>query len=136
MQPNKVVLLLGPRRVGKTVLLKQPTEHFEQPFLLLNGEIEEIQRRLSRRNPCNYLDWFGQTRLILIDKAQNIPDVGKVLKLMVDELPGIKILATGSSALSINLTNASLLTTTFGAPTINKKLTGLKIGRACCMLMK
>ncbi|MEO0789701.1 MAG: ATP-binding protein, partial [Bacteroidota bacterium] len=91
-------------------LLEQLTEHFEQPFLLLNGEIEEIQRRLSRRNPSNYLDWFGQTRLILIDEAQNIPDVGKVLKLMVDEIPRIKILATGSSALSINKLTGEPLT--------------------------
>ena len=100
--PNKVVVLLGPRRVGKTVLIRQIIEQLEEPYLLLNGEDADTRQKLAYRSKQNYLNLLGSKRILIIDEAQKIPEVGKMLKLMVDEIAGIRILVTGSSAFDIN----------------------------------
>lgn len=100
--PNKVIILLGPRRVGKTILIKQVIEKLEEPYLLLNGEDFSVLEILSRRSVQNYKNILGDKRVLLIDEAQKIPEIGKILKLMVDEIEGIKILVTGSSAFDID----------------------------------
>lgn len=110
MAPNKVLVLLGPRRVGKTVLLRQLSEAVGEPFLLLNGEDADVRERLARRSRSNYLNLLGDIRMLFIDEAQKIPEVGKMLKLMVDEIDGIRILATGSSAFDINVYTGEPLT--------------------------
>jgi len=100
--PQKVVILLGPRRVGKTVLIKQVIEKLQEPYLLLNGEDFSVVEILSRRSVQHYKNLLGDKRVLLIDEAQKIPEIGKVLKLMVDEITGIRILVTGSSAFDID----------------------------------
>ncbi len=100
--PQKVVILLGPRRVGKTVLIKQVIERLQEPYLLLNGEDFSVIEILSRRSVQHYKNLLGDKRVLLIDEAQNLPEIGKILKLMVDEIEGIRILVTGSSAFDID----------------------------------
>lgn len=101
LRPNKVVVLLGPRRVGKTVLLQQVLERISEPYLLLHGEDEDVRRQLEYRSTQRYKNLLGDTSLLIIDEAQKIPDIGNVLKLMVDTIPEIKIIATGSSAFDL-----------------------------------
>ena len=91
--PNKVLILLGPRRVGKTVLIKQVIQKLNEPYLLLNGKDFSVLEILSRRSVQNYKNLLGDKRVLLIDEAQKIPDIGKILKLMVDEIEGIRILS-------------------------------------------
>lgn len=98
MKPNKVYLLLGSRRVGKTFLLKQITEKFAGKILFLNGEDMKNQQLLANRSVSNYKQLLAGIDLFIIDEAQVVPDIGKILKLMVDEIEGIKIIASGSSA--------------------------------------
>ncbi len=100
--PNKVVILLGPRRVGKTVLIRQIIEQLTDPYLLLNGEDLDVRKRLEHRSKQSYLNLLGSKRILIIDEAQKIPEVGSMLKLMVDEIKGLRILVTGSSAFDIN----------------------------------
>jgi predicted AAA+ superfamily ATPase len=100
--PNKVLILLGPRRVGKTVLIQQIKEKLTEPFLLLNGEDADVRKQLEHRSKQHYLNLLGKTRVLFIDEAQKIPEVGKILKLMVDEIDGLKVLVTGSSAFDMN----------------------------------
>lgn len=100
--PNKVVILLGPRRVGKTVLIKQVIEKLNEPYLLLNGEDFTVLEILARRSVQNYKNILGDKSVLLIDEAQKIPDIGNILKLMVDEIEGLKILVTGSLAFDID----------------------------------
>ena len=102
LAPNKVVILLGPRRVGKTVLIRQIIERLEEPYLLLNGEDVDVRKRIEHRSKQHYLNVLGSKRILIIDEAQKIPEVGRILKLMVDEIEGIRILATGSSTFDIN----------------------------------
>lgn len=102
LTPNKVIILLGPRRVGKTILIKQVIEKLEEPYLLLNGEDFTVLEILARRSVQNYKNILGDKRVLLIDEAQKIPEIGKILKLMIDEIEGLKILVTGSSAFDID----------------------------------
>ncbi|MCB9234115.1 MAG: ATP-binding protein [Bacteroidia bacterium] len=107
--PNKVIILVGPRRVGKTILIKQVITELNEPFLLLNGEDFAVQELLARRSVQNYVNIMGDKKLLVIDEAQKIPEIGYILKLMVDEIEGIRILVTGSSAFDIdNMTGEPL----------------------------
>ena len=108
--PNKVVVLLGPRRVGKTVLIQQVLEELDEPHLLLNGENMDARKKLEYRSVQNYKNLLAGKKLLIIDEAQKIPEVGLVLKLMVDEIAGLKILATGSSAFDLNIYTGEPLT--------------------------
>jgi len=99
--PNKVVVLLGPRRVGKTVLINQVLNEITEPYLLLNGEDISTRELFSRRSVQNFLQILDGKLVLIIDEAQKIPDIGNALKLMVDEIKGIKILVTGSSAFDV-----------------------------------
>jgi predicted AAA+ superfamily ATPase len=73
--PNKVIVLLGPRRVGKTILIKQIIEKIEEPFLLMSGEDNRVLELLKRRSTQNYTNLL-QGRKLIIDEAQKIPDIG------------------------------------------------------------
>ena len=99
--PNKVVVLLGPRRVGKTVLIKQILEEITEPYLFLNGEDISTREMFSRRSVENFLQLLDGKFLLVIDEAQKIPDIGNALKLMIDEIRGLRILITGSSAFDV-----------------------------------
>jgi uncharacterized protein len=103
LQSNKVLLLLGPRRVGKTVLIKSILAELpDEKVLKLNGEDVATEALLKVRSIENYKRLlFGYT-LLVIDEAQKINEIGAILKLMVDEVPGIKILVSGSSMFDLN----------------------------------
>jgi predicted AAA+ superfamily ATPase len=99
--PQKVTLLLGARRVGKSILIEKFLDKYKGPFLLLNGEDEDTHELLAKRTTANYKRLLNGYYLLVIDEAQAIPDIGKKLKLMVDTIKGIKILVTGSSAFDL-----------------------------------
>ena len=99
---NKVIIIFGPRRVGKTVLLKQILSLVDEDYILLNGEDIEHQEVLKNRSIANYTRLVGDRKLLIIDEAQAIPDIGLKLKLMVDSIPDLRVIATGSSAFDLN----------------------------------
>jgi uncharacterized protein len=110
LTPNKVVVLLGARRVGKTVLIKQILKKINCPYLLFNGEDINTVELFQRRSIKNYQNILGDTRLLIIDEAQKINDVGQIVKLMVDEIPGLKVILSGSSAFELGKTIGEPLT--------------------------
>ncbi|MBQ3605461.1 MAG: ATP-binding protein [Muribaculaceae bacterium] len=99
--PGKVVIIYGARRVGKTVLLRELVNLFEGKTLLLNGEDYDVQSMLANRSVANYRHLFNGVELVAIDEAQNIPNIGSVLKLMVDEIDGLSVIASGSSSFDL-----------------------------------
>jgi len=99
--PNKVIVLVGPRRVGKTVLINQIVKTLEERHLLLSGEDYRTLDLLEKRSIQNYRNLLGDIKLLIIDEAQKIPDIGNKLKLMIDHIEGLRILVTGSSAFDI-----------------------------------
>ena len=98
---NKVILLFGARRVGKTFLMRQILERVKGGKLLLNGEDLDTLVLLEPQSIANYRRLLNGIDLLAIDEAQNIPDIGMKLKLIVDEIPGIKVIASGSSSFDL-----------------------------------
>ena len=99
---NKVLLVFGTRRVGKTWLIEDLLNNEDRPKLLLNGEDQDVQALLANRSKANYARILGDTTLLAIDEAQAIPEIGKVLKLMIDSFKQLTIIASGSSAFDLS----------------------------------
>lgn len=100
--PQKVIIIYGPRRVGKTTLLHHFLEHRPSTStLLVNGEDIHVQAYLSSQSIVELQAFVGQKRLLVIDEAQKIPHIGLNLKLLVDHSPDLQIVATGSSAFDL-----------------------------------
>jgi predicted AAA+ superfamily ATPase len=102
LQPNKVVIVFGARRVGKTVLVKDILAKINEPILALNGEDINVHDKLAIRTVENYKQIIGSYKLLYIDEAQKIPEISLKLKLMVDEIEDLKIIISGSSSFDIN----------------------------------
>jgi len=116
LKPNKVVVLVGARRIGKTSLVKSIIKDLgKEKVLQLNGEDMSTAEVLRQRTVENYKRLLGDYTMLVIDEAQKIEEIGSVLKLMVDEIPGIKILVTGSSMFD--------LTNKLGEPLTGRKVT-------------
>lgn len=102
IQANKVVIIFGARRVGKTVLVKEILSKIDEPVLTLNGEDINVHDKLAIKSVENYKQILGSYKLLYIDEAQKIPDIGQKLKLMIDEIEDLKIIISGSSSFDIN----------------------------------
>ena len=98
---NKVLLVMGTRRVGKTFLINAIQQNYSNPIVTLNGEDFDVQELLKKRTVANYKRIVGSARLLVLDEAQVIPEIGKILKLMIDSIPHLTILATGSSSFDL-----------------------------------
>ena len=101
LRPNKVVVLLGPRRVGKTFLIQKILSETQESHVLLNGEDIASKELFARRSKVALEKMLNGKKFLIIDEAQKIPDIGNALKLMVDTISGLKILITGSSAFDV-----------------------------------
>lgn len=99
--PGKVIKIFGARRVGKTILIKQLAKRFQGKVNLLNGDDAFTEQLFSDRTVTHYKQILQDTDLLIIDEAQNIKEIGKVLKLMVDNIKTIAIIATGSSSFDL-----------------------------------
>lgn len=102
IQSNKVVIVFGARRVGKTVLVKELLETINEPVLSLNGEDINVHDKLAIRSVENYKQLLGSYKFLYIDEAQKIPEIGLKLKLMIDEIKDLKIIISGSSSFDIH----------------------------------
>ena len=102
LQPNKVVMVLGARRVGKTIIVEEILKKINEPYLSLNGEDINVHDKLVIRTAENYKQLLGTYKLLYIDEAQKIQYIGQILKLMVDEIEGLKIIISGSSSFDIH----------------------------------
>lgn len=111
--PGKVVVLLGPRQVGKTTLLQDILAKESVPFLFVSGEDRAVQAWLGSQSIETLRQNIGQYELLVVDEAQHVPNIGLNLKLIVDHLPHLRILATGSS--SFDLSNQT------GEPLVGRK---------------
>ena len=113
LSDNKVIIVLGPRQSGKTTLIKDLANQLERQILWWNGDESDI--RLSLKEPTSTLlqSMIGKSDMLIIDEAQRIENIGLCIKLIVDNIPDVKVIATGSSAFEL-------------ANRINEPLTGRK----------
>lgn len=99
---GKVAVIYGARQVGKTTLLKTLRDRFDGPSLFLNCDEPDVRRDLTGKTSTELAAMTGKNRLLLIDEAQRVPDIGLTLKLFADELPAVQVVATGSSSFELS----------------------------------
>ncbi len=112
--PGKVIVLYGPRQVGKTTLAQDLLPLVEQPTRFINADELIYREALASQNLQKLNEVLGDAELLIIDEAQRVPDIGLNLKILIDNNPHVTILATGSA--SFDLANK-----------INEPLTGRKL---------
>lgn len=103
MTPGKVVVIYGARRVGKTTLLKHLLEKSvnKERVLFVNGDDIFAREHLVSQSVQKLKDFVGNHSLLVIDEAQYVEKIGLNLKLIVDHIPNIKVIATGSSSFDL-----------------------------------
>jgi uncharacterized protein len=100
--PEKVVVIHGPRRCGKTTLINKFLENVDEKYLLASGDDIIIQEFLGSQSIAKLKGFVGDNRLVVIDEAQRIKKIGLNLKLMIDHIKDIKIIVTGSSSFDLS----------------------------------
>ena len=99
---KKVIILTGPRQTGKTTLLTQIIEENERSeILFLNCDEPETLKMIENASSTELRNLIGNKRIILIDEAQRVENIGISLKLIVDNIPDIQLIVTGSSAIDL-----------------------------------
>ena len=99
---GKVVILYGVRQVGKTTLVKAIHRKYGEDSLYLNCDEPEVRDALTRTSSLKMKTFFGKKKLVILDEAQRIPDIGLSLKLLADTYPEMQIVATGSSSFELS----------------------------------
>lgn len=110
---GKLIIIYGARQVGKTTLIKEIGNKYSDDKLYLNCDEPDIRELLTDTTSTKLKNLAGQKKLVLIDEAQRVKNIGITLKLFADELKNVQVIATGSS--SFELSNV-----------INEPLTGRK----------
>ncbi len=101
LKPGRVAVIYGPRRVGKTTSLTKFLENYRGKYKLYNGEDLETQKLFSSQSSAKYKSLLKGLDLLVIDEAQKIDDIGLNLKLIVDTVEDICIIASGSSSFDL-----------------------------------
>jgi len=112
LNTGKAIVLLGARQVGKTTLLKTIFGSSTE-VLWLNGDELDVQALFETISATRLKTIFGNKKIIVIDEAQRIKDIGLRMKLITDEIPEVQLIVTGSSAFEL-------------ANKVNEPLTGRK----------
>jgi hypothetical protein len=98
---GKAVLLFGARQTGKTTLVEKMLLTRSEKVLTLNGDDADVRELFLNPNPTRLKHLFQDHRLVFIDEAQRIPDVGLVLKIIVDRIKEVQVIASGSSSFDL-----------------------------------
>ncbi|MCR5822519.1 MAG: ATP-binding protein [Bacteroidales bacterium] len=110
---GKVIIIVGPRQVGKTTLLRMLTADTNRKVVVWNCDEPDVRRKLAEPTSTQLGAETANADMVLIDEAQRVQNIGITLKLLVDNYPEKQVVVTGSSA--IELSNS-----------INEPLTGRK----------
>ncbi|MBP7232721.1 MAG: ATP-binding protein [Syntrophaceae bacterium] len=110
IQPGKVVVIYGARRTGKTTLINEFLKGASGENLLVSGEDITVSSYLSSQSIEKLAAFVGQATLLIIDEAQKIPNIGINLKLIVDHIPGVRVVVSGSSSFDLARSTGEPLT--------------------------
>ncbi|OGT44476.1 MAG: hypothetical protein A3F42_08485 [Gammaproteobacteria bacterium RIFCSPHIGHO2_12_FULL_37_34] len=114
LKPGKVLIIFGPRQAGKTTLVNHYLHRNPYQYRFETGDNIQIQDILSVPDLPKLKEFVAGYELLVIDEAQKIKNIGEVLKLLIDQIPQLRIIATGSSSFEL-------------AGQIGEPLTGRKI---------
>lgn len=98
---KKAILLFGARQVGKTTLIENLSCLKGVKTLFLTGDEADERDMLTNATSTRLQSYFGDSKVVVIDEAQQIPNVGTTIKLITDKLKHIQVIATGSSAFEL-----------------------------------
>ena len=98
---GKAIIVIGARQVGKSTLFRQITEKLEEPVLMLNCDEPEVRELLAGMNLVELKLMIGKHRVVVIDEAQRVPEIGMTLKRITDNFPEVQLLVTGSSSFEL-----------------------------------
>lgn len=98
---GKVILLFGARQVGKTTLINQLLENRSEPILSISGDEPDIREIFKEITSTQLNTLIGNHKILFIDEAQRIKNIGLTLKLIIDNIKGVQVIATGSSAFEL-----------------------------------
>jgi len=101
---GKVIIVLGPRQVGKTTLMEQIRATLlsdTHPILAINCDEPHDRELLTNANSAELSMMLGVAKVIIIDEAQRVPNIGLTIKLLVDKFKEKQIIVTGSSSLEL-----------------------------------
>lgn len=97
---GKVIILYGPRQVGKTTLVKEIIKSFPESRYISCDELD-VQEMLTPNSHEQLKSYIGNHKIVILDEAQKIENIGTVLKILVDFYPEMQIIATGSSSFDL-----------------------------------
>ena len=98
---GKAVILFGPRQVGKTTLINSILEKREEKILVLNADEPDIRDLLNGATSTKLRTLFGNNRIVFIDEAQRVQEIGITLKLITDQIKNVQLIVTGSSSFDL-----------------------------------
>lgn len=99
---GKVVVVYGARQVGKTTMVKKIAEDLKVPYSYINcDDLDSLSLLQNANNSAALKVALGENRLVIIDEAQRVKNIGLKLKIMVDNFPEVQIIATGSSSFDL-----------------------------------
>ena len=81
---NKVIIIYGARQVGKTTLVKEIQKKYLNESIYLNCDEPDIKNSLTNKTSTELKNYFGNSRLVIIDEAQRVENIGLTLKLVFD----------------------------------------------------
>lgn len=113
VKSGQVAVVYGPRRVGKTTLVKEYLDSYQGKYLFLNADELASREALESQDAKKLGELVNGLDLLVIDEAQRVREIGLNLKIIVDTYPQLSVIATGSA--SFDLANK-----------INEPLTGRK----------
>ena len=99
---GKIVAIYGARQVGKTTLVQKILEKYKNDSLYLNCDEPDVREALTNKTSTELKSFIGSSRLVVIDEAQRIKNIGLTLKLFADNFPVTQIIATGSSSFELS----------------------------------
>ena len=99
---GKALLIFGARQTGKSTLAETFLESQDKEWMVLNGDEADVRELLFNTTSTKLKAFFGQNKIVLIDEAQRIKNIGLTLKLITDQIKNIQVIATGSSAFELS----------------------------------
>ena len=99
---GKIIILYGPRQVGKTTLVKEIANKHGSKNSYINCESIDNKVALEDHNPERLKKFLGDGNFFILDEAQKVKNIGTTLKLLIDTYPDIQIIATGSSSFDLS----------------------------------
>jgi uncharacterized protein len=99
---GKAILLFGPRQSGKSTLIESLLREMGQEWLYLNGDEADVREILTNTTSVKLKLLVGKKKIVFIDEAQRVHNIGLTLKLFTDQLKDIQVIATGSSAFELS----------------------------------